>query len=75
MQKAKLRVDPIEQEYVKKYGHLPDYDFIEIRQKHGQETATNTVQERINGIWQDMKNQNSPEFIETTDTPFEKKVR
>lgn len=68
---AKLYIDPIEQEYVKIYGRLPDYDFIDFSSQYGSAMAGKIIQARIDGIWQDMKDRQNPTFRSTNDNPFD----
>lgn len=67
--KAKTFVDPMEQEYVKKYGRLPDYDFTDFYNQYGSVMAGKIIQERMDEICKDLY---SPEFRPTSDSPFQK---
>lgn len=68
--KAKLYVDPIEQEYVEIYGRLPDYDYTDFYNQHGSIIAGKIIQGRIDGIWQDMKDRQNPTFKTIDNNPF-----
>lgn len=67
--KAKIFVDPMEQEYVKKYGRLPDHDFADFYNQYGSVMAGKIIQERMDGIYKDLY---SPEFRPASDSPFQK---
>lgn len=67
--KAKLYVDPMEQEYVKTYGRLPDHDFTDFYNQYGSVIAGKIIQERMDRICKDLY---SPEFRLTSDNPFQK---
>lgn len=73
MQKAKQRIDPIEQEYVKRHGKLPDYHYAELWKQYGGAVADRIVQNNVNAIWADMKEQQNPTFKQTENNPFENK--
>lgn len=70
--KAKHHVDPIEQEYVKRHGKLPDHHYTELWQKYGSAIANKTVQDNIDAIWSDMKESQNPTFKDAADNPFRK---
>lgn len=70
--KAKTFVDPMEQEYVRKYGRLPDHDFTDFYNQYGSVMAGKIIQERMDGIWQDMKDSYNPTFKHTDSNPFQK---
>lgn len=69
-QKARLAVSPMEQEYVRRYGKLPDYDYNDFWGRFGSVSAGKIVQERMDGIWQDMKDSQNPTFRSTDSNPF-----
>lgn len=69
--KAKTKIDIIEQEYIKIYGRLSDYDYAELWKQYGAAMAGKIIQDRIDKIWSDMKEQNSPTFKTTENNPFE----
>lgn len=71
-QKARLAVSPMEQEYVRRYGKLPDYDYNDFWGRFGSVSAGKIVQERMDGIWQDMKDSQNPTFRSTDSNPFQK---
>lgn len=68
--KARLRIDPIEQEYAKKYGKLPDYHYIELWHQSGGAAANKTVQDNMDAVWAEMKERNSPSFHPADNSPF-----
>lgn len=74
MQKAKLRVDPIEREYAKRHGKLPDYHYTELWNKYGRDVADKTVQTNMDAIWNDMRQEHDRmthgKFEPCPDNPF-----
>lgn len=72
MQKARQRVDPIESEYVRRHGKLPDYHYTELWNQYGGAMADKIVQDNVNAIWADMKEQQNPTFHATENNPFER---
>ena len=61
MRKAKLYISPMDREYLKLYGKLPDYDYEDLRVKYGSKVAQEVRQKRINTVWQNMKAQHKKE--------------
>lgn len=72
MQKAKIRIDPIEQEYAKKYGKLPDYHYTELWHQFGGAIAGKIVQDNMDAVWAEMKERQNPVFHAAENNPFEK---
>lgn len=54
--KARLRFQPIDYSYAKRYGKMPDYDFTD-RLKAGQslEEVSALIESRMAGIWAEEK--------------------
>lgn len=61
MRKAKLYISPMDREYLKLYGKLPDYDYEDLRVKYGSKVAQEVRQKRIDIVWQNMKAQHKKE--------------
>lgn len=72
MFEVKQKVTPIEQEYVKRHGKLPDYHYMELWKQYGSASADKIVQDNIDAIWSGMKERQSPTFRPTENNPFEK---
>lgn len=73
--RARHHTDPIEQEYVKRHGKLPDYHYIELWKKYGSAMADKTIQDNVDAIWSDMKESQNPTFKDAADSPFQESQR
>ena len=70
--KAELKFSPLEIEYQKRYGMMPDYHYEDLRRQHGSETASKTVQANMDRIWAEQKESTNPAFCPAETNPFEK---
>ena len=69
MKKARHYVDPLEREYVRRHGKLPEYHYDELRTKYGAERAREIIQGNADAVWADMKKRYEQE--KAAENPFE----
>lgn len=61
MKKALIYLSPIDREYLKEYGKLPDYDYTDLYKQYGSQKANEIVQKRANAVWKKMQENHKKE--------------
>lgn len=62
MKKARLIFSPLDYEYQKKYGIMPDFDYLNYRKTHTADEAGAYVQQRADSVWSEMKARHEQEM-------------